>query len=111
MPLILTPHTITIAPAIQNVSGGRANAVTYGTPYTVLGQITPASASADWLNFGVQTTENYKMLLNISDAAAVKVGDLVTCQGSSYKVAAKPKLSQAGLITDHASISLEQVDQ
>lgn len=119
MSLIFKPHTLTPKPASQAVNTGTDKSVeppVYTAATNITGQVTPKSAQAMLERFGVDLAKPHLFLCDTDHLASLVVGDRLIgvspalLAGRIFQIAAPARVHAAGIMGDHVSVALEELD-
>lgn len=109
MALPFTPHTVTIQSASANKGIDKRNdSLSYSTGIVVKGMVTSSDPDATFNAWGIQTEKPSKLFINLTDATGIKLMDKVTWGARTFIVKAPVRISNHGLITDHATVLMEE---
>lgn len=119
MSLIFKPHTLTPKPASQVVNTGTDKSVeppVYTASTNITGQVTPKAAQTMFEQFGVELTRPHLLLCDTEHLASLVVGDRLIgvlpalLTGRIFQIAAPARVHAAGIMGDHLSVALEELD-
>lgn len=103
------PHTATVELPSDGGSGQDGGGISYGAPATVTCSIQPAASDVIVGDFGPDIEADYVLYARLSDLASFEYHARVTRGTSVYIVAARPKVWDQGLPTDHIAVALKGV--
>lgn len=110
MPLALRPQTASVSAVAPVVSGSEITGYSHGAGTNIKCQLTEKTSQYALEAWGIDTEFPAVLLVNLTDAGSIKVGDYATVNSRVYVVLAGPQRMDAEPLTAHARYLVQRYE-